>query len=100
MALRVSATGIFQNSQHTVRGILQFNPISNVGGRTPVSESLRNRLRISIHIPRVGDDLLGAGLTNYGGDISIHIPRVGDDRDKKSTAKIQTDFNPHPPCGG
>lgn len=32
MALRVSATGIFQNSQHTVRGILQFNPISNVGG--------------------------------------------------------------------
>ena len=26
-------------------------------GRTPVSESLRNRLRISIHIPRVGDDV-------------------------------------------
>ena len=35
--------------------------------------------RISIHIPRVGDDVRTDGQA--GGDaISIHIPRVGDDR--------------------
>ena len=33
---------------------------------------------ISIHIPRVGDDILGS-LNGWKKKISIHIPRVGDD---------------------
>ena len=36
-------------------------------------------LLISIHIPRVGDDDLGAFDFDFALPISIHIPRVGDD---------------------
>ena len=101
MALRVSATGIFQNSQHTVWGILQFNPISNVGGghlslnrcgiacefqstspvwgMTAVDADGTEIYEISIHIPRVGDDLRARAKSFGRVAISIHIPRVGDD---------------------
>ena len=36
------------------------------------------RVRISIHVPRVGDDIYFAHTQPYFG-ISIHVPRVGDD---------------------
>ena len=35
---------------------------------------------ISIHIPRVGDDAAFVVVLALPGEISIHIPRVGDDR--------------------
>ena len=57
-------------------------------------------LRISIHIPRVGDDQGGEVEHMSDGKISIHIPRVGDD-ENDARAKMEVDnFNPHPPCGG
>ena len=55
--------------------------------------------RISIHIPRVGDDAVKEGKTNEV-DISIHIPRVGDDKAEARIPGFLRHFNPHPPCGG
>ena len=78
MALRVSATGIFQNSQHTVREILQFNPISNVGG----GHLSLNRCGIACEFQSTSPVW---GMTERfwkcctQKQISIHIPRVGDD---------------------
>ena len=54
---------------------------------------------ISIHIPRVGDDLLRRQVP-VPRRISIHIPRVGDDLRMRREYDTRTDFNPHPPCGG
>ncbi len=39
-----------------------------------------SKLKISIHIPRVGDDVRAAYNGLSRGLISIHIPRVGDDQ--------------------
>ena len=77
---------------------------------------------ISIHIPRVGDDVDAEmfaaavkafqstspvwGMTVqpvYGKrrpEISIHIPRVGDDTIGGVGMLLRRNFNPHPPCGG
>ena len=41
--------------------------------------SMLSTHRISIHIPRVGDDFWQAAETARRSEISIHIPRVGDD---------------------
>ena len=54
---------------------------------------------ISIHIPRVGDDLGRIG-TVAAKNISIHIPRVGDDPSAIWELFASAYFNPHPPCGG
>ena len=88
------------------------------------ADELRDRRvsRISIHIPRVGDD--GGwtqktwreiifqstspvwGMTEDKAEfermriISIHIPRVGDDIAIDCYTSLILHFNPHPPCGG
>ena len=41
-------------------------------------ETFKYAVKISIHIPRVGDDAVMT-TAREGWDISIHIPRVGDD---------------------
>ena len=56
--------------------------------------------RISIHIPRVGDDNEVADALQAAFAISIHIPRVGDDESCASGFAANAYFNPHPPCGG
>ena len=59
----------------------------------------KRHIRISIHIPREGDD--DANLAqNAGHEISIHIPREGDDVFGGQTYNFSADFNPHPPRGG
>ena len=35
--------------------------------------------RISIHVPRVGDDMCSTEIKEVMPYISIHVPRVGDD---------------------
>ena len=37
-----------------------------------------SKYEISIHVPRVGDDVFRVG-EKWDIDISIHVPRVGDD---------------------
>ena len=77
---------------------------------------------ISIHVPRVEDDLLCAVVhilpllfqstspvwrtTGWGRRsgqvccISIHVPRVEDDRKSRKRYSKRSNFNPRPPCGG
>ena len=59
-----------------------------------------SKLKISIHIPRVGDDVRAAYNGLSRGLISIHIPRVGDDVCPGAHGPRDNYFNPHPPCGG
>ena len=44
---------------------------------------------ISIHIPRVGDDVGNGQVYTYYSKISIHIPRVGDDRDLRGRGALR-----------
>ena len=55
---------------------------------------------ISIHIPRVGDDMRRSTSSRMSAEISIHIPRVGDDPVVAYLPVPVFHFNPHPPCGG
>ena len=64
-----------------------------------LSRSLRE-LAISIHIPRVGDDVVMSPTVAEIRQISIHIPRVGDDQPYEYGHPYTKNFNPHPPCGG
>ena len=122
-----------------------FNPRPPCGGRRELKEAERrqNELfqstspvwrttqkrncppkakEISIHVPRVEDDLDGrtrdgsrchfnprppcGGRLQHGrrGEdldyISIHVPRVEDDGRKLSICYKGSNFNPRPPCGG
>ena len=43
---------------------------------------------VSIHIPRVGDDVLYSHMSSATMQVSIHIPRVGDDERAKRIAEI------------
>ena len=54
---------------------------------------------ISIHVPRVEDDLVVVAVINAF-HISIHVPRVEDDILLYVLSFRRTDFNPRPPCGG
>ena len=45
-----------------------------------MADGLQKQIKISIHIPRVGDDYDTLQSRVYRLRISIHIPRVGDDR--------------------
>ena len=58
----------------------EFLSTSPARGTTRDAQALlRDVLRISIHVPREGDD--GLGEKQRGDDrISIHVPREGDDR--------------------
>ncbi len=57
--------------------IAMFQSTSPVWGMTGMADGLQQQIKVSIHIPRVGDDA-------------------------KAFAETHTTFgfNPHPPCGG
>ena len=57
------------------------------------------RIKISIRIPRVGDDRTSKTVFVHI-CISIRIPRVGDDITHSGVLSHDLYFNPHPPCGG
>ena len=58
-------------------------------------------INISIHVPRVGDDGLVDSIKKTAiGNISIHVPRVGDDMTGVLIVTIGWYFYPRPPRGG
>ena len=102
---------------------LYFNPRPPGGGRLELVKSFRDTLFISIHVPRVEDDIADKRTGSTIERISIHVPRVEDDivgiSNKTSKMPFQStspgwrttcvgfaagrnpdDFNPRPPGGG
>ena len=100
-----------------------FYPRPPCGGRRCTKPVYHYNVHISIHVPRVGDDVDAVcfgvtasaflstspvwGTTAGPGSfmspdakISIHVPRVGDDTDADGQQWICDDFYPRPPCGG
>ena len=57
-------------------------------------------IRISIHVPRVGDDVFMGGRKSLTLEISIHVPRVGDDVSRQQVHVGGQHFYPRPPRGG
>ena len=56
-----------------------FLSTSPVWGTTWPGLHGRQGKRISIHVPRMGDDHWGSSFAQNGMSISIHVPRMGDD---------------------
>ena len=76
-----------------------FQSTSPVWRTTRIDAEGVKSIIISIHVPRVEDDInLPAGAYNAG--ISIHVPRVEDDLDLSLPHHSRRNFNPRPPCGG
>ena len=107
----------------TLPSTIDFNPRPPCGGRPQVFGRVAKPIRISIHVPRVGDDdeldeegaldeILFQSTSPVWGTtqthprtwevcmISIHVPRVGDDLSCHGLSTHSTYFNPRPPCGG
>ena len=104
-------------------GAISFLSTSPVWGTTEISQMQRALERISIHVPRVGDDPRVEAGVFAEHHISIHVPRVGDDQRQRvlhaggnlflSTSPVWgttgtgyelcgtlENFYPRPPCGG
>ena len=77
-----------------------FNPRPPRGGRQRKAESLRKYLDISIHVPRVGDDLIMAILTRRARKFQSTSPAWGTTSAKCRYRQGYQDFNPRPPRGG
>ena len=57
-----------------------FYPRPPYGGRLNVVRAQVKCLPISIHVPRMGDDMTARCLLSVPITISIHVPRMGDDK--------------------
>ena len=101
---------------------MDFNPRPPCGGRLRISAAASEYHRISIHVPRVEDDIDicpmcvlkfgfqstspvwrttdGYEIAFESSPISIHVPRVEDDTTRSTSSANITNFNPRPPCGG
>ena len=78
-----------------------FYPRPPRGGRRKKERRRCRMNRISIHVPRVGDDNLQLAHWCCNRMISIHVPRVGDDAGSIAESLCGTkDFYPRPPRGG
>ena len=64
------------------------------------SVSPLKRRVISIHVPRVEDDAKYLYSFSMSSVISIHVPRVEDDGHSVDAVARGLYFNPRPPCGG
>ena len=78
----------------------EFLSTSPVWGTTAADALIHHRLRISIHVPRMGDDPREAVVCRGDVDISIHVPRMGDDSRRAKKQTITYYFYPRPPYGG
>ena len=76
-----------------------FNPRPPCGGRQTFESIAYEAAEISIHVPRVEDDVV-LYLCPKKHFISIHVPRVEDDPCGQGQGAHGDDFNPRPPCGG
>ena len=55
---------------------------------TTFSIAVNKRVKISIHVPRVEDDIVIADFITEKGKISIHVPRVEDDFSFKEMSSV------------
>ncbi len=77
---------------------IDFNPRSPCGERLGRWTRYTATKKISIHVPRVGNDAINLRqLTQV--QISIHVPRVGNDDFAFAFCFLLTNFNPRSPCG-
>ena len=79
--------------------VLDFNPRPPCGGRLAIITYCFPFFFISIHVPRVEDDLF-QHINIIKVFISIHVPRVEDDSCNSDKDNYTRYFNPRPPCGG
>ena len=86
-------------SEISILFLYHFNPLPPCGGRPGLAAGLTAATEISIHSLRVEGD---AQIVSSEGEnsISIHSLRVEGDRILLQGHKIQSNFNPLPPCGG
>ena len=75
-----------------------FQSTLPVWGATMPGMQMVNKIRISIHAPRVGSDAHDAAHRHRRG-ISIHAPRVGSDPTTLLPCRSACHFNPRSPCG-
>ena len=76
-----------------------FLSTSPARGTTPGAPAWECTIRISIHVPREGDDFGSCCMSGWT-FISIHVPREGDDRWSWARPSEPVDFYPRPPRGG
>ena len=103
-------------------GLMIFQSTSSVWRTTSARDESRRSLKISIHVLRVEDDMMGTrctsassrfqstssvwrttrpeSCTSPGWTISIHVLRVEDDCLQGRRRRADANFNPRPPCGG
>ena len=77
-----------------------FQSTSPVWRTTKARNGFDERRHISIHVPRVEDDIVKFLIVVFVTVISIHVPRVEDDDTTEYMIKRELNFNPRPPCGG
>ena len=90
-------TTLSENTPDTWR--IYFNPRPPCGGRQcgSVSEILTGRFQSTSPVWRTTCIVMLGGKKKI---ISIHVPRVEDDLKEYGEEAEKTDFNPRPPCGG
>ena len=92
--------GMTQRWMQTERKSMKFQSTSPVWGMTNVYRTDAHGGTISIHIPRVGDDVCGWGLMRSIPEFQSTSPVWGMTETKTAHVMVPMDFNPHPPCGG
>ena len=77
-----------------------FQSASPVRGTTRYKAAQKLKCKVSIRVPRAGDDM--GKFPPWGGLswVSIRVPRAGDDKPRQEAAERINSFNPRPPCGG
>ena len=78
----------------------QFQSTSPVRGTTRVRATWTRWLRISIHVPRAGDDVVVHHPGGLTGLFQSTSPVRGTTSTAAKSAERITNFNPRPPCGG
>ena len=78
---------------------MRFQSTLPVRGATTRDASGNDIIKISIHAPREGSDLLGFDRTGEQLHISIHAPREGSDRSIESGSSVR-DISIHAPREG
>ncbi len=80
-------------------GSYSFNPRAPCGARHVATIDSFRCVRVSIHAPRAGRDLIQTFLAVVRLLVSIHAPRAGRDHRADLHGKAGQRFNPRAPCG-
>ena len=80
--------------------ICYFNPRPPCGGRRSCFALCSNGYKAFQSTSPVWGTTYGTACCRGSVRISIHVPRVGDDRGLPVSITCRSYFNPRPPCGG